>query len=128
MARRAAGLTEGGDVVVYRPCKKPAGGEGTGASSGRAEGTVHSGSGVPRRGDVLVVSTLDPDLATLLPRLGGLVAETGSVLSHLAIMAREYGVPTVVGVHDAVARFPAGCRVVVDGDTGEVKLVEGGAA
>lgn len=117
-------LTTDGSVVVYRPRRKQPPGTGTGASAGRGEGIVHSGDGVPRRGDVLVVSTLDPDLATLLPRLGALVSETGSVLSHLAIMAREYGVPAVVGVPDAVARFPAGSRVSVDGTTGEVKLVE----
>ncbi|HYP23795.1 MAG TPA: PEP/pyruvate-binding domain-containing protein [Actinomycetota bacterium] len=118
-------LTNAGDVVVFRPRKqKKSGSAGTGASAGRGEGIVHSGDGVPEKGQVLVVSTLDPDLATLLPRLGGLVAETGSVLSHLAIMAREYGVPTVVGVPDAVTRFPAGARVSVDGTTGEVTLVE----
>ena len=117
-------LTPDGDVVVYRPRKKQPAGDGTGASAGRAEGIVHSGEGVPRRGEVLVVSTLDPDLATLLPRLGALVSETGSVLSHLAIMAREYGIPAVVGVPDAVARFGAGSRVSVDGTTGEVKLVD----
>lgn len=117
-------LTPDGSIVVHRPRKRSGGSEGTGASAGQAEGRVHSGAGLPVHGDVLVVSTLDPDLATLLPRLGGLVSETGSVLSHLAIMAREYGVPTVVGVQDAVTRFPAGSRVSVDGTTGEVKLVE----
>jgi pyruvate,water dikinase len=71
-------------------------------------------------GDVLVVRTLSPRLAALLPSLGGLVAETGSVLSHLAILAREYGVPTVVAVHDALHRYPPGTRLLVDGDTGEV--------
>ncbi|HEX2294106.1 MAG TPA: PEP/pyruvate-binding domain-containing protein [Actinomycetota bacterium] len=118
-------LTDAGDVVVYHPRRKTrAATAGTGASSGRAEGIVHSGEGVPQKGQVLVVSTLDPDLATLLPRLGALVAETGSVLSHLAIMAREYGIPAVVGVPDALTRFPAGARVSVDGTTGEVTLVE----
>lgn len=122
-------LTDDGDVVVYRPRqKKKAGAGGTGASAGRAEGVVHDGEGVPEQGRVLVVATLDPDLATLLPRLGALVSETGSVLSHLAIMAREYGVPTVVGVPDALTRFPAGSRVSVDGTTGEVKLVGGDAS
>jgi pyruvate,water dikinase len=87
-------------------------------------GPVHDGDGPPGPGAVLVVRTLDPDLAPLLPRLGGLVAETGSVLSHLAILAREFGVPTVVGVEDAVARFPAGSVVIVDGTTGEVGVVE----
>ncbi len=116
-------LTPEGEIVVYRPRKKAAAGEGTGASAGRAEGTVYGGDGTPKRGDVLVVSTLDPDLATLLPRVNAIVAETGSVLSHLAIMAREYGVPAVVGVPDAVTRFPAGARISVDGTTGEVTLV-----
>jgi pyruvate,water dikinase len=72
-------------------------------------------------GAVLVVPTLDPSLATLLPRLGGLVAETGSVLSHLAILAREYGVPTVVGLPGATRRFSEGTWVVVDGSTGQVE-------
>ncbi|MDQ3951615.1 MAG: PEP-utilizing enzyme [Actinomycetota bacterium] len=117
-------LTDSRDVVVYRPRKKAKGGAGTGASAGRGEGIVHSGEGLPAEGRVLVVATLDPDLATILPRLAGLVSETGSVLSHLAIMAREYGVPAVVGVPDALVRFPAGARVSVDGTTGEVHLVE----
>jgi pyruvate,water dikinase len=70
------------------------------------------------------VRTLDPGLAAALPGLGGLVSETGSVLSHLAILARELGVPTVVGVADALNRFPAGSVVVVDGTTGDVSLVQ----
>ncbi|MFZ5846232.1 MAG: PEP-utilizing enzyme [Actinomycetota bacterium] len=70
---------------------------------------------------MLVVRTLDPGLAGWLPGLAGLVAETGASLSHLAILAREYGVPTVVAVHDALTRFPAGARVLVDGATGEVR-------
>ena len=97
---------------------------GTGAGGGRGTGPVHGGSGPPEPGAVLVVRTLDPDLAPLLPGLGGLVAETGSFLSHLAILAREFGVPTAVGVEDAVARFPAGSTVVVDGTTGEVSLID----
>lgn len=122
-------LTLDGEIVVYRPRKKKGSASGgTGASAGHAQGVVHDGRGVPQQGAILVVATLDPDLATLLPRLGGLVSETGSVLSHLAIMAREYGVPTVVGVTDALTRFPAGSTVCVDGTSGEVMLVEGGAS
>ncbi|MGH2694930.1 MAG: PEP/pyruvate-binding domain-containing protein, partial [Actinomycetota bacterium] len=68
--------------------------EGQGAGGGRGIGRVANGSTEP--GDVLVVRNLDPTLAPKLPGLAGLVAETGSVLSHLAILAREYGVPTVV--------------------------------
>ncbi len=46
------------------------------------------------------------------------------MLSHLAILARELGVPTVVGATDALERFPIGSVVVVDGATGEVSAVE----
>ena len=98
-------------------------GAGTGAGGGRGMGSVHAGDGPPEPGSVLVVRTLDPNLAAVLPRLGGLVAETGSFLSHLAILARELHIPTVVGVEDALVRFPAGTVVVVDGTTGEVSRV-----
>jgi phosphohistidine swiveling domain-containing protein len=97
---------------------------GTGAGGGRGGGVVHGGDGSPAPGAVLVVRTLDPGYATVLPGLGGLVAETGSVLSHLAILAREFGVPTVVGVAGAVERFPSGSVVTVDGATGAVEIQE----
>ena len=68
-----------------------------------------------------MVRHLEPELAPLLAGVDGLVAETGSALSHLAIVARELGVATVVGVDDALARFPPGVQVLVDGSTGEVR-------
>jgi pyruvate,water dikinase len=71
-------------------------------------------------GDILVVRVLSPALAPELPGLAGLVSETGSTLSHLAIVARELGVPTVVAVPDATDRFRRGERIVIDGRTGEV--------
>ena len=46
------------------------------------------------------------------------------MLSHLAILARESGVPVVVGAHDAVNRFPVGTVVSVDGGTGDVSVLE----
>ena len=98
---------------------------GTGAGGGRGRGTVTTGRGIPPEGAVLVVRTLDPGIAPLLPHLGGLVAETGSVLAHLAILARELDVPTVVGVIDALERFPDGTVVTVDGTSGEVTVEEG---
>jgi len=99
-------------------------GDGQGAVGGRTTGTVRRELSDLRSGDVLVVHHLDPKLASILPSLGGLVAETGSVLSHLAILAREYGVPTVVGVPDAVDRFPDGATVLVDGTVGEVIILD----
>jgi pyruvate,water dikinase len=112
-------LTPEGTVVALR-AEGAAGGDGRGAGGGRGQGVVLPADALPADGAVLVVRTLDPGLAPLLPGLRGLVAETGSVLSHLAILAREFGVPTVVGVEDALRRFPPGTEIVVDGGTGEV--------
>lgn len=97
----------------------PRGGAGVGAGGGRGAGPVHHGD-EPPPGSVLVVDVLDPRLAPWLPRLAGLVAETGSPLSHLAILAREHGVATVVGVPGALHRWDVGDVVVVDGVTGAV--------
>ena len=74
---------------------------------------------------MLVVSTLDSRIAPVLPRLHGLVAETGSVLAHLAILAREAGVPTVVGLANATTCCSSPSAVVeVDGATGAVTVIE----
>lgn len=135
-ARSAASLpaafrvrTDGSVVAVERKTRRRRGGgaaaAGTPAGGGRGEGVVAHGPGMPPDGAVLVVTTLDPGLAAALPRLAGLVAETGSPLSHLAILARELGVPTVVGVPDARARYAVGATVVVDGTTGDVTVVQG---
>ncbi|WP_330283931.1 PEP/pyruvate-binding domain-containing protein [Streptomyces sp. NBC_00588] len=112
-------LAADGVVVAERADRS---GDGTrGVSSGRAVGTVWDGTG-PRPPDaVLVVRTLDPALAPLLPGLVALVAQTGSPLSHLAVLAREFGLPAVVGTTDAVHRFPPGSRLTVDGTAGDVQ-------
>lgn len=106
----------------------PGGPDGLPASAGRATGIVcQSADAVPSDGTaVLVVDTLDPQLAAVLPALAGLVAETGSALSHLAILARETKVPAVVAVSGARERFPVGSRVLIDGSTGEVRTLTGG--
>jgi rifampicin phosphotransferase len=121
-----------GDGAVV-PVAQPSSGTGHGAGGGRASARVYNrpalaaadpiDADVPD-GAVLVVPTLDPSLAPLLPRLRGLVAETGSVLSHLAILAREYGVPTVVGLAGATSRFADGTWVLVDGTSGAVEAVD----
>jgi rifampicin phosphotransferase len=112
-----------GDVIV--PLGTADRGQaGRGAGGGRGMGRVSIGPEPPPPRAVLVVPTLDPALAPLLPELSGLVAESGSVLSHLAILAREYGIPTVVDLPGATQRFAAGTWIVVDGSTGEVSTVE----
>ncbi|MGP3982134.1 PEP/pyruvate-binding domain-containing protein [Streptomyces sp. KR80] len=98
---------------------------GQGAGGGRGSGTAWDGTGVRPRDAVLVTRTLDPALAPLLPGLAALVAETGSALSHLAVLARENGVPTAVGVPGALERFRPGTRLAVDGITGEVRAEAG---
>ena len=82
----------------------------------------------PPAGSVLVTTTLQPGLAPLLTRLNGIVAETGSVLSHLAILAREAGVATVVGYAGAMDDLPEGAVVRVDGESGQVDRPGGGHA
>jgi phosphohistidine swiveling domain-containing protein len=99
-----------------------AGANGVGAGGGSGSGPVHVGENPPE-GVVLVVTHLDPRLAPVVPRLAGLVAETGSPLSHLAILAREHGVPTVVGHAGATDRYQAGQVVEVDGTLGTVRVV-----
>lgn len=106
-----------------RPVAVAGAGGASGAGGGAGRGPVHQGDDPPE-GAVLVVRTLDPVLAPVLPRLAGLVAETGSVLAHLAILAREAGVPTVVGYAGAEEKFSPGTVVRVDGDAGTVEPEE----
>ncbi len=108
-------------------CSEEVGG-GTGAGGGEGTGPVTYDTDDPPPGSVLVTSILTPGLGPLIGRLSGLVAETGSVLSHLAILAREAGVATVVGYAGAVDDLPEGVVVTVDGETGQVSLDEEGAS
>ena len=99
-------------------------GGGTGAGGGTGSGPVSYDADDPPKGSVLVTTTLSPGLGPLLPRLAGIVSETGSVLSHLAILAREAAVPTVVGYAGAKEDLPEGAVVFVDGDAGRVTIQE----
>jgi pyruvate,water dikinase len=106
---------------IRAQCAKEVGG-GTGAGGGAGTGLVTFDAEDPPVGSVLVTTTLSPGLGPLLPRLKGIVAETGSVLSHLAILAREARVPTIVGYAGAKEDLPEGVVVLVDGDTGRVTI------
>ncbi len=97
-------------------------------SSGAYEGTarlVHSAADFEKvqPGDVLVTRMTSPYFNVVLPLLGALVTDRGGQLSHAAIVAREYGIPGIVGTGDATARIPDGARVRVDGSTGAVRLL-----
>src|ERR1700738_1681765 len=72
-------------------------------------------------GDVLVTRVAGPALSPVLPRVAGVVAELGGSTSHLASLARERGIPMVLGVLDATPRIPDGTQVGVDGVAGVVR-------
>ena len=74
-------------------------------------------------GDVLVAVVTTPAYNGVLPLLGALVTEHGGVLSHPAVVAREFGIPAVVGVRDATRLIPDGSTVEVDAASGRVRMV-----
>lgn len=101
---------------------------GAGASPGIAEGTARvvaqpDDFARVQPGDVLVVATTTPAWTPLFPSLAALVTDTGGILSHAAVVAREYGIPAVVGATGATAAIPDGARVRVNGTTGKVSLL-----
>ena len=73
-------------------------------------------------GEILVAPSTDPGWTPLFLTAGGLVTETGGAMSHGVIVAREYGIPAVVGVPRATERIPAGSRLTVDGTAGTIVI------
>lgn len=74
-------------------------------------------------GAVLVCPFTDPGWTPVLDRVAGVITETGGLLSHAAVICREYGIPAVLGVADATERVPDGREVILDGGEGRVELV-----
>ncbi len=74
-------------------------------------------------GCVLVLPCLDPAWTPVLRHVAGLVIERGGLLSHAAIIAREYGIPLVIGVPEATERITTGAMIEVDGDSGVARMV-----
>ena len=72
-------------------------------------------------GDILVTKVAGPALSHILPRVAGVVAELGGSTSHLASLARERGIPMVLGVLDATLKIPDGTQCAVDGVAGVVR-------
>jgi pyruvate,water dikinase len=100
---------------------------GLAASRGVYEGTARLVSGPADfnrivQGDVLVTTSTTEAFNILLPLLGAIVTDSGGLLSHSAIVAREYGIPGVVGTREGTERIEDGARVRVDGDAGEVTV------
>ena len=133
-ARPVTARPDGGDGAGIRPVADPRAtpgallGTGVPASPGVATGPVrvvrdpgdHGGFGA---GDVLVCATTSPAWTPLLAVAGAVVTETGGLLAHAAIVAREFGIPAVVSVADATTRLVDGVAVRVDGRRGTIEAL-----
>ena len=99
---------------------------GIGCCPGVVRGTVQvvsdpaSESGF--EGDILVAERTDPGWVPLFPAFSGILVQRGSVLSHSAIVAREMGIPTIVGITGLTRKLQTGQRVVMDGHSGRVQI------
>ena len=101
---------------------------GSAASPGVYEGPARRLTGPGEfgrivQGDVLITESTSEAFNILLPLLGAIVTDSGGLLSHAAIVAREYGIPSVVGTREATSLIPDGARVRVDGTKGEVTVL-----
>lgn len=101
--------------------------QGIGASPGTARGvarvarTVEEAARV-ERGAILVCPFTDPGWTPVLDRVAGVVTETGGLLSHAAVICREYGIPAVLGISGATERIADGRTVVLHGSQGRIEL------
>lgn len=98
---------------------------GTPASSGQAEGRVCIVSNYKqlnkvKPGDILVTYSTDISFSPVFPLLAGIVTEIGGMISHGAVIAREYGLPTLIGVANACSIFEDGERIILDANHGHI--------
>jgi rifampicin phosphotransferase len=109
--------TDTGDVITGSP-----------VSPGVVEGLVHvvlsPHDARLAPGEILVCPGTDPAWTPLFMAAGGLVTEVGGMMTHGSVVAREYGIPAVVGVHQATTRLKDGQRIRVDGTMGRIVILE----
>jgi len=100
---------------------------GSPVSPGMVEGIVHvvldPNSTQLAPGEILVCLATDPAWTPLFLSAGGLIMEVGGMMTHGSVVAREYGIPAVVGIEGATTRLTTGQRVRVDGSTGQVTIL-----
>lgn len=116
------------DLAPSIPVDQEGGINGIGASVGVVTGRVRVIRDVRefedlRQGEILVCPMTTPAWGSVFPLIGGIVADAGGVLSHPAIIAREFGVPAVVGAGSATTRLKTGDLVRLDGSTGRVEVL-----
>jgi rifampicin phosphotransferase len=108
--------TDTGDVITGSP-----------VSPGVVEGVVHvvfnPHESQLAPGEILVCPGTDPAWTPLFLSAGGLVTEVGGMMTHGSVVAREYGIPAVVGVHQATTRLQTGQRIRLDGTTGKIVIL-----
>lgn len=101
--------------------------DGSPVSPGVVEGVVHvvfdPNTTQLAPGEILVCPGTDPAWTPLFMAAGGLVTEVGGMMTHGSVVAREYGIPAVVGVHQATERLKTGQRVRVDGTAGKIVVL-----
>lgn len=103
--------------------------EGLGVSHGEASGPAHivrnpSQLGSVVEGSILVTDMTSPALVPAMKRAAGIVTDEGGMLSHAAIVAREFDIPAVLGTGDATEYLREGQLLAVDGGKGTVRLLE----
>lgn len=115
-------------VLKAPECTDPNMLKGTGGCSGIVRGKVKvilkPGDDMQLNGEILVAARTDPGWVPLFPSASGLLIERGSMLSHSVIVARELGLPAIVGIPDVTKRLKTGDTVEMDGMTGVVKIIE----
>ncbi|SEQ92294.1 pyruvate, water dikinase [Lentzea xinjiangensis] len=96
-----------------------------GTVEGRARVVLDLAQADLEPGDVLVTTHTDPSWSPLFVAITGLVTEVGGLMTHGAVVAREYGLPAVVGVEGATRLIRDGQRIRVNGTDGYVEVVNG---
>lgn len=118
-----------GSRFPFRPVATDDALQGIGASQGIVRGVARIARSVEEasrveKGAILVCPFTDPGWTVTLDRVAGVVTETGGLLSHAAVICREYGIPAVLAIARATDRIRDGQTIVIDGGRGSVELVE----
>ena len=125
-------LTSDGEVIAghYKREHLPSGSlPGLAVSSGLVEGrarvVLRMEDADLTEGDILVTAYTDPSWTPLFVSIGGLITEVGGLMTHGAVIAREYGIPAVVGVQEATRLIADGQRIRVHGTEGYIEILSG---
>jgi pyruvate,water dikinase len=123
-------MSSDGEIITAKQTAETPSGSLTGSpvSSGIVEGRARVVLKLEEekmaKGDILVAPYTDPAWTALFPLAAGLVTEAGGLMTHGAVVAREYGIPAVVGVENATNVIPDGAHIRVDGTRGIIEILE----